>query len=170
MKRSDRRAWRSARTLADLGELVIRWLDGEIEHTPAHLGAPERETIPLIPVLTTLNRAGFITDNSQRAESMRGETWNAWVCGFASDEVLARLGEAVAGTPLLLTACRNCHHECGQRADEWWHCPWKDTADFWAGRCPRAADGIYACWYVCVSDPEPGRNDLLWPALEGIAR
>lgn len=170
MRRADRRRWKQAATLADLGELVTAWLNGDIIQTPAHCGPPARETIPLIPALAILNRAGFITDSSQRAESMHGETWNTWVCGFASDEVLARLDEAVAGTSLLLTACRNCHHECDQRADEWWFCPWRDAAGFWADRCPRAADEIYGCWYVCVSDPEPGRNDLLWPALERIAR
>ena len=90
--------------------------------------------------------------------------------GFASDEVLARLDEAVAGTPLLLTACRRYDHECWRRAEDWWPCPWKDIADFWAGRCPRAEDEIYGSWYVGISDPQPGRNDLLWPALERFAR
>jgi len=170
MKRADRARWKRAVTAADLGELVIAWLNGEIGQTPGHLGSPDRETISLIPALTLINRAGFITDNSQLAESMNGGTWNTWVSGFASDEVLECLEKAVAGTPLLLTACRYCHHECGQRAEEWWHCPWKDMCDFWAARCPRAADKIYGSWYVCVSDPEPGRNDVLWPALEGIAR
>jgi hypothetical protein len=170
VKRADRARWKRATTIGDLGELVIAWLNGEIRETPAHCGPPAAETLPLVPALTVLNRARFITDNSQRADGRGDRTWNTWVCGFAPDEVLARLDEAIAGTPLLLTACRGCHHECGQRADEWWHCPWKDTADFWAQRCPRAADDLYGCWYVCVSDPEPGRNDVLWAALEGIAR
>jgi hypothetical protein len=170
MRRADRRRWKQAITLADLGELVIAWLNGEVTQTPGHLGSPCDETIQLIPALTVLNRAGFVTDNSQRADTRGDRTWNTWVSGFTSDEVLGRLDEAVAGTPLLLTACRGCHHECDQRADEWWHCPWKDAADFWAERCPRMGDELYGCWYVAVSDPEPGRNDLLWPALERIAR
>jgi hypothetical protein len=168
VRRADRRRWKQAATLADLGELVIDWLNGEIIETPAHGGPPCNETFPLIPALTVLNRAGFVTDESQLAETRGDDAWNTWVCGFASDEVLARLDEVVAGTPLLLTACRGCHHECDQRADEWWHCPWKDMTDFWAERCPHVE--LYGCWYVCVSDPEPGRNDVLWPALEGIAR
>jgi Domain of unknown function (DUF6919) len=177
MKRKDRRRWRQAETLADLGELVIAWLNGEIHETPSHCGAPYGETIPLIPVLTAVNRAGFITNGSQLAETPSGPVspdegfaWNAWVDGFASDDVLARLRDAVAGAPLTLTACRGCVHECGVRRWDWWFCPWKDSADFWDERCPRVRDQLYGCWYVCVSDPRPGRNDVLWPALERLAR
>lgn len=170
MKHADRARWKQAATAAYLGELVIAWLNGEIRETPAHLGPPAAETIPLIPVLTLVNRAGLVTDSSQLAGHRVDDAWNAWVCGFASDAVLGRLRDAVAGTPLALTACRRCEHECWQRAGEWWHCPWKDIADFWAERCPRAADELYGSWYVCISDPEPGRNDVLWPALERLAR
>jgi hypothetical protein len=73
-------------------------------------------------------------------------------------------------TPLLLTSCRRVDHECRLRAQEWWHCPWKDIADLWAARCPRASEVIYGSWYAGVSDPVPGRNDVLWPVLEGLAR
>lgn len=170
MSRADAARWRRCSTMEDLGETVIAWLNGEVEQTPGHCGPPAAETIPLIPALTVLNRGAFITDNSQRADSRGDRTWNTWVCGFASDEVLAVLAVAVVGTPLLLTACRGCSHECHLRADEWWHCPWKDAADFWAQRCPLAADEIYGCWYVEVSDPEPGRNDLLWPLLAAARR
>lgn len=169
MRRADRRRWKQAATVADLGEVVIAWLNGEIVQTPGHLGPPDPETIPLIPALTVINRAGFVTDNSQRAGSRGDRVWNTWVCGFATDDVLGRLDRATEGTPLLLTACRGCHHECGQRAGEWWHCQWKDACDFWAQRCPRAGDVLYGCWYVEVSDPVAGRNDLLWPVLERIA-
>ena len=168
MNRADRRRWRQAQTLADLGELVIAWLNGEITQTPGHLGPPDPETIPLIPVLTAVNRAGFVTDNSQQAETHEGRTWEAWVSGFASDATLARLRDTVAGTPLILTACRGCAHEC-DRAPRWWFCPWKESADFWACRCPRVTDGLYRCWYVSIADPVPGRNDRLWPALKWFA-
>ncbi|GGZ19658.1 DUF6919 domain-containing protein [Streptomyces nitrosporeus] len=34
MSRADRRRWRSARTVADLGELMALWLEGEIASRP----------------------------------------------------------------------------------------------------------------------------------------
>src|SRR5260370_79248 len=98
MNRADRRRWKQARTLADLGELVVAWLNGEIEQTPGHLAPPDPETIPLIPALTLANRAGFVTDCSQLAESIDGRTWCAWVSGFTTDDGLERLRKALAGT------------------------------------------------------------------------
>ena len=169
MNRADRRRWKQAATLADLGELVIAWLNGEITQTPGHLGPPDPETIPLIPALTLANRAGFVTDNSQLAETHEGRTWNTWVEGFATDATLILLREAVAGTPLILTACRRRVHEC-DRAHRWSYCPWNEATGFWADRCPDVADELYGSWYVGIADPEPGRNDVLWPALERLAR
>ena len=164
MSRADAARWRSARTMADLGELVIAWLNGEIERTPAHAGEPCEETIPLIPALTVINRGGFVTDNSQLAESADGETWNTNVDGFASDETLAKIRTAAAGTDLVVLACRGRHHEHGQRF-RFQPCPRRQVTDFWADACPHAADALWGTWWVHVEDPADGRNDLLWPVL-----
>ncbi|HEY1668571.1 MAG TPA: hypothetical protein VGG54_23000 [Trebonia sp.] len=164
MNRADRAKWKRAETIDDLAALVISWLNGDIEQTPSHTGGPETETIPLIPVLTRANRAGFLTEISQRAD---GDD-EAWVAGFASDAALLGLLAATAGTPLIVAACRGTVHDC-DRAGIWWYCPWKEVANFWAERCPHVKDELYACWYVTVRDPEPGRNNVLWPALEAFA-
>jgi hypothetical protein len=158
MNRRDRAAWKSAVTWADLGERVVGWLNGRITQTPGHLGPPDPETIPLIPALTAANRAGFVTDNSQSADG----PWEAWVVGFASDATLAGLRAAVAGTPLILTACRDREHAC-----QWRRCPRQELLGYWAARCPRAE--LAAAWWVVITDPEPGRNDRLWPALAAFA-
>jgi len=165
MSRKDAARWKSARTMADLGELVIAWLNGEITQTPGHCGPPCDETFPLITALTVINRGGFVTDNSQLAESMDGRTWNTWVDGFATDEALARIREAAAGTPLVVRACRGRVHGCGKRRLALPPCPRTDVTDFWATACPAVADALWDTWWVQVEDPEPGRNDLLWGAL-----
>jgi len=167
MSRADAARWRSARSMADLGELVIGWLHGDPGWTPAHCGGPCEETVPLIPYLEAVNRGGFVTDNSQFAESRceDGRTWNTWVQGFATDEVLARLWEAADGTPLLVEACRGRIHECRIRRTFLQPCPRRGVTDFWAAACPQAADALWGTWWVYVEDPEPGRNDLLWSAL-----
>lgn len=164
MSRKDAARWHSARSIPDLAELVVAWLNGEITQTPGHCGPPERETIPLIPALTVINRGGFITDCSQLAGSAGGDTWNTWVDGFTSAAVLLKMRAAVAGTPLVLTACRGDYHECG-RLSHLARCLAEEVPGFWADSCPAIADELYDCWYVSVEDPEPGRNDLLWPAL-----
>lgn len=157
--------WRSARTLADLGELAIAWLHGEINQTPGHNGPPDDETIPLIPALVIVNRGGFVTENSQLAGFDGDDTWNTWVSGFASDATLARLREAVGGTPLRLSACRGRVHECGQQRFRFPHCPRREVTRFWADACPAVASTLWDAWYVTVEDPEPGRNELLWTTL-----
>lgn len=166
MNRHDRRRWKQARTLADLGELVVAWLNSEIQQTPGHCGPPDDETIPLIPTLAAVNRAGFVTDNSQLAESIDGRTWCAWVSGFTTAERLARLRDAIAGTGLEMAACRGREHECGKRL--FWPCPGDESVSFWLDRCPHVA-GLADVWTVMLGDPEPGRNDRLWPALETFA-
>jgi hypothetical protein len=66
MSPTDAALWRTARTLADLGKLTARWLEGEITTTPSHLGPPDSETTDLIPTLAAANRAGFVTDQSSQ--------------------------------------------------------------------------------------------------------
>jgi hypothetical protein len=159
MNRRDRAAWKSAVTWTDLGERVVDWLNGRITQTPGHLGPPDPETIPLIPTLTALNRAGFVTDNSQSADG----PWQAWVSGFATDATLAGLRDAVAGTPLILTACRDREHAC-----QWRRCPRREVLGSWLDRCRHVA-GLDGAWWVEITDPDPGRNDRLWTALATFA-
>lgn len=173
MSRADAARWRSARNMGDLGELVVAWLNGEITRTPGHCGPPDGETFPLVPFLEVINRGGFVTENSQLAESMDGRTWNTWVYGFASDETLARIRAAAAGTPLTVRACRGRVHECRNVRRFLQPCERPAVTNFWAEACPDAAGDLRAAWWVHVEDPEPGRNDLLWPvltsAMEAIA-
>lgn len=80
MSAADRLAWRSARTLADLGELTAQWLEGSIASQPGY-GAgcgPDPETLPLVPVLAELNRAGFVTSGSQPAFDGKGSDGAHW--------------------------------------------------------------------------------------------
>jgi hypothetical protein len=83
--------------------------------------------------------------------------------------VLAKLRAAVAGTPLVLTACgplpHGIHHECGRNRFALPPSPGRTVTDFWASACPAVSDALWDTWWVQVEDPEPGRNDVLWPVL-----
>jgi hypothetical protein len=68
MSPEDEALWRSARTLADLGELTARWIEGAIASQPGYFGAADLESDDLVPVLAAVNRAGFRTDTSQPGE------------------------------------------------------------------------------------------------------
>ena len=103
--------WRAARTLADLGELTARWLEGTIPSQPGYEAnhGPDPETLPLVPVLARLNRAGFVTSGSQPGFDGKGCDGAHWkqraaVEAYCSGETLDRLRSAcrIDGWPLLI--------------------------------------------------------------------
>jgi hypothetical protein len=67
MSRADRHRWAGARTVADLGELMALWLEGEIGSRPGYAAryGPDPETAELVPLLAALCRTGLITTCSQ---------------------------------------------------------------------------------------------------------
>lgn len=119
MKRADRKLWRSATTLPELGELMAQWLEGRIASRPGYMpdSGPDPETEHLVPVLARLNRAGYVTEGSQPGEQSyctcgdqgcHGEWFaqRAAVEGFADDTTLDWIRAAVAGTELTLIVHR----------------------------------------------------------------
>lgn len=95
MSLADRRAWRSAQTVADLGELMAQWLEGTLASWPGYQPnyGPDEETAPLVPTLAALNRAGFLTVGSQPGDAGTGFDGKLWeqraaVEGFVADRVL----------------------------------------------------------------------------------
>jgi hypothetical protein len=170
MSRKDAARWASAKDMAGLGEMVVAWLNGEVAQTPGHCGPPCAETIPLIPFLTLANRAGFVTENSQCADSRGDRIWNAWVEGFASDDVTQRLRSMTGDGPLRMVACRGSAHEYeGSLLRHLGECPAAAVLDFWCEACPDVAGELGEAWNVLIEDPEPGRNDRLWPLLAELA-
>ncbi|POX58874.1 hypothetical protein C3492_35680 [Streptomyces sp. Ru62] len=67
LKRPLDRRWKTAETLADLGDLMALWLEGEITSWPGYAPGygPDEETRELIPTLAAANRAGYVTIASQ---------------------------------------------------------------------------------------------------------
>ncbi|MDX3025352.1 DUF6919 domain-containing protein [Streptomyces acidiscabies] len=80
MSRADRRRWRSARTVADLGELMALWLEGTIASRPGYAAryGPDEETEHLVPVLAALCRAGYVTTCSQPGLAATGYDGRWW--------------------------------------------------------------------------------------------
>ncbi|URN11353.1 hypothetical protein LUW77_03420 [Streptomyces radiopugnans] len=103
MSRTDRKAWAQARTIADLGELTARWLEGRIGSQPGYMPncGPDEETTVLVPALAAANRAEFLTTNSQPGSEGRGADGRWWVqraavCGFADPPVADRIRRAAS--------------------------------------------------------------------------
>jgi hypothetical protein len=186
MRSEDRARWRSARSLADLGELTAQFLEGRIGQSPSHCAPPDPETTGLIPVLAAANRAGFVTHQSQPGEHRdeHGSAQRANVSGFASPEAFARLMAAASGADLIITAARALDASEERQfgpffaitLDEGEDYTWDGIAcsrsaldDSYGLEChPLAVDELFAAWQVTLIDPVWGRNDGLWSVLQAF--
>lgn len=161
MNRHDRRAWRGAATLAQIGELTAQWCEGKLTQTPAHLGPPDIETLPWLRTLAALNRTGWaVTTNSQAAHVggwYEDTAWCAWVIGFATQEGMAWLQDAAKDEPALSLAFLE------DRA-------WADELGLYRSRCPRARRELNEALMFCLMDPVHGRRRPLWGRLDALAR
>ena len=175
--------WRNARNLADLGELTAWFLEGRLSQTPTHMGPPCPETTGLIPLLSAVNRAGFVTCRSHPGEPADEDGWEqrAIVSGFAGDQAFARLMTAAAGADLIVTAARAGEDDWGPvlaitrdhgEEDTWIGGAESRRAlrDGYRRAChPDAVQALASAWQVTLTDPEWGRDDYLWPVLESFA-
>jgi hypothetical protein len=186
MSRQDRDLWASARTVADLGELTAQWIEGTLSSQPGYCGPSDIEDPAMIPVLATLNRAGFKTTASQAGETGPGWEQRAAVEGFASRETARLLFNAawdaglfaIAHDPASLPRWRYRHRQAvtvttvnGRGFTRFGvHLPRRHIRDGWigCGIChPDAVRALCQAWQVTVIDPEWGRAGLLWPVLAG---
>lgn len=180
---ADEARWQAARTLADLGELTAQWLEGRLASHPT--GALEAETMPIVPVLAACNRAGFVTDNSQPAEQpdARGSAQRAAVSGFIDTTDLVELARTLDGTGVIVVAHASAGQEDNYDAqvvitlDVGEELTWEgarigrsELNHHYSDWChPDAIAALARAWQVSLIDPEWGRDDVLWPALEAFA-
>lgn len=194
MNRDHRRQWRSAVTLAELGELTARWLEGTMPSQPGYMpnSGPDPETKPLIETLARLNRAGFYTTDSQPGHDGAGWDGAHWrqracVVGYADETTLDWLRAALAGTRFQLlvnttVTGRRFVDPFGLALAPGIPVTFREhEAVTWFGGqltrsyistdiaqgdlCRAAIDLICASYQVTIFDPEFGPNDL-WPVLD----
>jgi hypothetical protein len=181
--RADRKLWAQAASLPELGQLMARWLEGELSVWPGYaVAGPDEETAELVPVLARLNRAGFLTDSSQPACDEYGPYghWRqrAAVSGLVGDEqllnALARVAEAQRLTILVRTVGESSRRPgitATQVDGEAYtafggHLARSDLRHIWLGTSWAALTEIEAAWQVTLVDPVYGRTDRLWSALD----
>lgn len=185
MSRRDRRLWQSANTVADLGGLMARWLEGDIKSWPGYAPnyGPDGETRSLIPTLAALNRAGFLTDSSQPGEmgpGFDGAWWSqrAAVSGFVADrELLARLLVAAADYALLtvVTGGQEVYwpepipvtiRNSETVTDFGAHLGRRDLRCMWPTLNATAFTAVEAAWQVTIVAPDFGASgQRMWPVL-----
>lgn len=166
--------WRSARSLADLGECTALWLEGRIAEQPGYGGQVDVDE-DLAPGMTgaliAANRAGYVTVQSQGGSDRFGQ--QAAVIGLTTPDMAKWLAEAmpepirvaVWGRPprdfreqrrwdLESGAVFGPEQIAGRSGLELWY----------AGCHPDALAEAFAAWQVAIWHPEVGPNDM-WAAL-----
>ncbi|MFJ4974189.1 DUF6919 domain-containing protein [Streptomyces coeruleorubidus] len=183
--RADRRRWAAAQTLPELAQLMALWLEGELSMWPGYGDGADEETTLMIPTLAAVNRAGFLTDQSQPGYDGPGFDGLVWqqraaVSGLVGDEQLLtrirRAGEAAGllvliSHPRLLSQGRGvtCTIRGGQPYTTFGeYMPPRILRQVWRGISRQASVAIADAWQVCLIDPEIGRNDRLWPLLDDL--
>ncbi|GHH56164.1 DUF6919 domain-containing protein [Streptomyces candidus] len=191
MSRADRARWRSAETLHDLGALVASWLVGDIASQPGYQPryGPDEETRHLLPVLTAVNRLGYVTDCSQPGESrvgVDGQWWEqrAAVSGLVGDRQLRdRLVAAAESAGLLVVQHDTTPREHAEGIPVTFS---RGRSYTFFGRFMAARDlltlwpadlisapalgTVLSAWQFTIIDPVWGRDDVLWEALTGVVR
>lgn len=188
MNHADLSLWQAARTLADLGELTARWIEGDISEQPAYHGETDIESPEMVPVLAGLNRAGYMTIQSQQGYDGTGYDGAHWVQravveGFASHELAQHIYDTA---PLNLCVIDLCDkHMPRVRISSRYAITgtWRDREPYTSfghhlsrrhicdpdvgyGLLGKPArDALCSAHQVTVMDLEPGRPDLLWNFL-----
>lgn len=188
LKAADRPLWAAARTLPDLCELTAQWLEGRIASQPGYYGpvdVDEEDAPGLTDTLAALNRAGFLTYNSQAGFYGAGFDSARWrlhasVSGFATPATLRWIEKALSATAtgLLVYTCRDVkrpgpgfpvtrrngrpHTVFGAQYGR------SVIGEIYADCSDEAIDEVCRTMHVTVYDPMPGRNTM-WEPLRHAA-
>lgn len=186
MNRAERKLWAAASTLEDLAGLTARWLEGELRSEPGFSGRPNGETDALIPILAQVNRAGFLTHDSQpgsdASPGFDGAIWaqRAAVAGWIAPEHAGELVAAARDAGLIVithdavlkrfawpdfsgidVSTREGRPTCGF-GNRWR----KRGIEFNFYECSDAAiDAVIGAVQIAIVDPEYGARDRLWQVL-----
>ncbi|MFJ4343203.1 DUF6919 domain-containing protein [Streptomyces sp. NPDC088915] len=188
MSLRDRRRWRGATTLAEVGELMALWLEGTLASRPGYAPryGPDEETAHLVPTLAAACRAGLITTVSQPGLAGTGADGLWWeqraaVTGLVTDYAfLGRLyKEAVAEGLVVLVNdhALDIHSEpyvVTTRDGEPYTAfggpvPAEDLAAEWQGLHPGLTDLAVRGYHLTIAAPEWGAaGERLWPLLDRL--
>uniref|UniRef100_UPI003F4916D6 DUF6919 domain-containing protein n=1 Tax=Streptomyces sp. CA-136453 TaxID=3240050 RepID=UPI003F4916D6 len=191
MSRADRRRWRGARTVDELGELMALWLEGDIASRPGYQPryGPDEETAHLVPVLAWLCRAGYITTCSQPGLAVTGYDGRWWEQRAAVELVVTdphlkhRLVETARAAGMLVVvndylpggvqdACVPVTTRDGERMTSFGgRIGRADMAIQWPGLHPHLYAQVSRGTYISVIAPEYGpASERLWRILKPLAR
>lgn len=170
--------WNSASTLDDLALATIAFLHGELQETPSHGGEPDEETAELIPVLTSINRAGLVTTGSQpgHMDEWGQSMQRAYLCVICDEQSAYDLWASVSLTDLVCIKIPPGAEGDGPipvTFDDGKPFTWvgrygPDEVDFYRNGSPELEAVLDGAWQLQIFDPTWGRKGRLWEVLEAL--
>lgn len=178
LRRRDRGAWASTRTLIDLAELTADWVEGTIASTPAYYGRSDlksRHAPQLVAAVAAVNRGGLLTECSQPAlDYETGDYQLAAVTGFTTGDMAAYLlAHLAARYEVVVTSTAGTGPGIGVSFDSDGRptcvfgrpVPADEIAqDLYPGCGQEAIAEVCAAVQISLVDPKRGRNRL-WDDL-----
>ncbi|WP_329595885.1 hypothetical protein OG195_44770 (plasmid) [Streptomyces sp. NBC_01362] len=180
MSRADRKRWKAARTLPDLGSLAAAWWEGSVRHLPGHRAGhrPHPLLADHTAVLAAANRTGFLAVAAQAGLADGTVRQRAAVQGFATDPVLIRRLVDVAenaGLKIVLNDFLDAQHgpgdgitvttHDGQAVNVFGEALGLDDIKAMWPRLPHAVEAVAPALQITLTDPEFGPRSLLWDTL-----
>lgn len=187
---ADRPRWAAARTLSDLCDLTVEWLEGRIHSQPHYYGSvdvDEDEAPGLTGALVALNRAGFLTDQSQagyHGPGYDGATWIqlASVSGYADLATVERLAALLPDRyRFVVHTGLRCRFQRAQPG-MWvtfrdgspytgfgWQASRRRIAFEWDGCHRDAIRAIQSACTVTIYDLTPGANQLWADVVDALS-
>lgn len=189
MSRGERKRWRAASSLHDLGRLTAAWLEGGIASQPGYAPdcGPDLETEDLIPVLARANRAGYVTAGSQPGVDAEigtdGANWTqrAAVEGWMTPRHATELAEAATGAGLIAITHPVLIRRLGRREPGWIDVTRRNgqvvtgfgrqrrrrEVEFGYAECGASAvDAVLAASHLTLAAPDYGTDQRVWELLD----
>ncbi|MFG2162738.1 DUF6919 domain-containing protein [Streptomyces olivaceus] len=187
MTRATSRAWAAARTTADLGALTAQWLEGKLDALPggSHRGGPDPETAPLVDVLAAVNRAGWVTIQSQPGcdgPAFDGRRWRQRAAVMLLVDPVGRdrltaaartvgllVAEHRAERPGLVREIPVTTWDGGVHTAFGVHFRRRHLRQWFSGCHREALRAVGEAHQVTLADPRWNEDGLLWPLLAAQA-
>ncbi|MBC9730978.1 DUF6919 domain-containing protein [Streptomyces sp. TRM68367] len=185
MSHSDRKRWKTARTLTDLGQLTAAWWEGTVRRLPDQRAnyRPHPTLTAHTAVLATANRAGFLIPAAQAGLTDHAVQQRAAVQGFVSEPALVRrLVDAAekAGLEIVLNDWLDFEYDgpgtgitvtTGDGRDVVFGqaLGLADLKAMWPS-LPYAVGAVAPALQITLADPQFGPSILLWDTLAAAPR
>ena len=167
MNRRDAAEWASADTVPDLGQLMARWLSGDLKSWPGYQPncRPDDETREILAALIRANRRGYVTTCSQPGVDDPHCRYGHWrqraaVQGHADRRTLGAIRTAAArnGLDVLVDSRREIattidgrgHTDFGGRLRR------RDMSAVWGGIARTAHQALLDAHEIAIIHPDYG--------------